>query len=512
MSAAPIVFVLGLPGQFYLAKGLADEFQRPVVGITSWGRTDELLTPERRAMFTELHSFPDYYLANIGRIRAMDRADLDRAQAALEQKLGVAESTTISYYDRALRWCGNYMKVRHYQLATLEFVDRFFSAGIQPAFFLDGVVTYLQHVLRAVCRKRGVPYFLTQTARLNGHYSILHENGQHVGMMETFAELQKGNDNFIDAAILKKADESFDAFLNKPVRPLYAQKNTTMGFQPGKLIKKIALTLRPEKISPSEKVLRTDRFMEYEFSPLRSLFNGLRNRIRRAEQTLLNVMDKAPATDVPYIYLPLHYAPEISDMYFGANYDHHAGFITQLARRLPVDLRLYAKEHTSMPGCRPTGFYTELNSLYNVRLIAPSVDTFTLTKNAAAVAAVTGTAGWEAYLLGKPVIALGDVFYNRLPGVYHAPLDNKFTEGFKKYLSSFKADPQERRNAYRAFYATCTPGTKGDISHLITEKQAEGNARLYAAGLRRCIEKWGHTMQGDFPEDIIPVSAREKIA
>lgn len=505
-ESAPIMFVLGLRGQLYLARGLAAEFKRPIVGITNWGRTDELLTEKDLSFFEDIHSLPKYYLENVTRVRAMSRADLDAAQAALERKLGVTNSTQISYYDRALRWCGNYRKVRDYQLIVLEFVDNIFTQDFQPAFFLDGVVTYLQHVLRAACRQRNIPYFLTQTARLNGHFSILHVNGQHVGMMETFEELQKGNTAFIDPERLKAADAAFDAFINRPERPFYAQKNSAVGFQWKKIVNKIINTLQPEKTAPSQKIIETDRFLNYEFSPAQSLVNGLRSRWRRTMQGLMKVMDDVPDMDAPFFYLPLHYAPEVSDMYFGAAYDHHAGFVTQLARHIPADTMLYVKEHTSMPGHRPTNFYTELNALYNVRVIAPSVDTFALARKARAVVAVTGTAGWESYLLGKPVIALGDVFYNRLPGVYHAPIDEKFGAGLQKFLSEFRSDEATRRNAYRAFYCTCSVGTKGDIGHNIVEGQAVDNARLYAKGLRECIEKWGHTMQGKFPVDMRPIN------
>jgi hypothetical protein len=238
--------------------------------------------------------------------------------------------------------------------------------------------------------------------------------------------------------------------------------------------------------------------------------NGLRSRCRRTVQDFMKTMDAAPDMDAPFFYLPLHYAPEVSDMYFGAAYDHHAGFVTQLARHIPADMMLYVKEHTSMPGHRPTNFYTELNALYNVRIIVPSVDTFALARKARAVVAVTGTAGWESYLLGKPVIALGDVFYNCLPGVYHAPIDEKFGAGLQKFLSEFRSDGATRRNAYRAFYCTCSVGTKGDIGHNITEDQAVDNARLYAKGLRECIEKWGHTMQGKFSADMVGADTSKK--
>ncbi len=251
---APIAFVLGLRGQFYLAKSLAEEFDRPVIGITTWGRTDEFLTPDAQKTFQKIYSLPDYYLGNIVRIRAMSRTDLDKAQNALEKKLGVANSTTISYYDRALRWCGDYMKVRHYQLAVLEFVDGILEAE-NPAFVMGGVVAYLQHALHAGAKKRDIPFIITMNSRLNGRIEILHEDGQCIGFRETFAELQKGNSGNAGDETLNQADAAFDAFLQRPARPAFAVRNSAIGLQMGKIIRSLKWVLHPDRLFPSEAVL-----------------------------------------------------------------------------------------------------------------------------------------------------------------------------------------------------------------------------------------------------------------
>lgn len=508
MSKDPIVFVLGIPGHFYLAQAIGRRFNRPVVGVTLLARIEESLTPDFRKHFQEIFFLPGFYLENRARYEAMSRAELDALQQRLEKDLGIANTALLASYDRATRWCGDYIKARHWMIACMELTEKLLET-YRPAFCIDGVAHFLQLSLRAACAVREIPYFLTQTSRINGHFNILHDDGRHIGLMETFAELQKGNESFVPKEILEAADKAFYDFINKPRRPAYAVKNSMTGLSLKKNWKLLCYALHPDRLFPSDQVRTVDRYMTYESYPLQTLGRGIVNQYRKVQLKFARVLDKTPDLDVPFLYLPLHYAPEVSDMYFGSAYDHHAGFVTMLSKHVPSHVQIYAKEHTSMVGRRPASFYRELNQLHNVRMIDPAVDTFALSKKAVAVVAVTGTAGWEAYLLGKHVIALGDVYYNRLPGIFHAPLDKDFKPGLERYLTNPPADEKIRLNAFRAFYATSSRGSKGDIGHNIkTAAEAPANAVLYAEGLAECIRKWGHTMRGKFPDDILGEAQR----
>ena len=497
----PIVCILGLPGQLYLARAFAKEFDRPVIGIVNWARLEEHLTTEWRAVFANIHSLPDFYLQQLPAIEKLSRAELDRQQAALEEKFNIPTSALLTSYDRGLRWTGDYMKVRRYQLATLQFVDRFLSET-EPAFMIDGVVTYLQHVLRAACRKRNIPYLLTAHTRTLENVCLTHDDGQQVGLPETFDALQKGQIDVLPPSVLAEADRLFNEFVNRPATPAYEKQLSETGINFARFFKKVAWVLREENIRPSEKITLTDRSLGYESHPVLSLYSGLRSKYRIFVQKILRTLDDNPDMEQPFFYLPLHYAPEVSDLYFGAPYDHHAGFVSQLAKHLPSDTILYVKEHTAMVGRRPVSFYSELNKIYNVKMIAPSVSTFSIIRKARATVTVTGTAGWEAYLLGRPVIALGDVFYNFLPGVLHAPVGNGLAARIKSYLQDFADNPLARRNAFRAYYGTALGVIQGDMSMNVTAETVADNAAAYARALRLFLEKWGHTIDGAFPPDM----------
>ncbi len=118
-----------------------------------------------------------------------------------------------------------------------------------------------------------------------------------------------------------------------------------------------------------------------------------------------------------FAFFPLQVEPEISTSLYAPYFMDQIWVAKQFARSLPIDFKLYIKEHPAMYGKRPLRFYRELKKIPNVRLVKPNVMSFDLTTKAALVTVITSTVGWEALLLQKPVIIFGDVFFNKLPGV-----------------------------------------------------------------------------------------------
>ena len=86
--------------------------------------------------------------------------------------------------------------------------------------------------------------------------------------------------------------------------------------------------------------------------------------------------------------------------------------IENVARTIPVDHRLYVKEHGVCWGRRPLGYHRTIKQIPNVRLITPNADTHDLIRKSSATCVINSTVGWEAILYEKPVVTLGDVSYN----------------------------------------------------------------------------------------------------
>lgn len=139
-----------------------------------------------------------------------------------------------------------------------------------------------------------------------------------------------------------------------------------------------------------------------------------------------------PDYNIKFVYYPLHYQPEASTIVCAQKYEKQLFFIDSWAKSLPSDTVLYIKEHYAVLGHRSMSFYKELSKYPNVVLIDPLEDTFKLIKSAVAVTTLTGTAGWEAMLLRKPVFVAGNVLYDNAPGVI------KIDDIYGRYVDAIK--------------------------------------------------------------------------
>ena len=84
------------------------------------------------------------------------------------------------------------------------------------------------------------------------------------------------------------------------------------------------------------------------------------------------------------------------------------GVVEALAKSAPAHMHIVVKEHSPMLGLRPRGFYRQIAQMPRVILLDPVHSTFDLIGKAALTAVITGTAAWEAILLGRPALIIGD--------------------------------------------------------------------------------------------------------
>lgn len=121
----------------------------------------------------------------------------------------------------------------------------------------------------------------------------------------------------------------------------------------------------------------------------------------------------------PYVYFPLHLQPEMTTDTWGFIYADQLLAIEELAAALPPDVLIYAKENPIQTKfMREESFYRRLRAIPNLRYVGEHVPTFDLIRNALFVATISGTAGYEAALMGKGAIHFGVAWYATLPGVF----------------------------------------------------------------------------------------------
>lgn len=146
-------------------------------------------------------------------------------------------------------------------------------------------------------------------------------------------------------------------------------------------------------------------------------------RLKRQYALLAQPVD----LDRPYIYVTLHFQPELATSPEGGFYVDQYLMVHLLSEAVPEGWWIYVKEHPiqhthlwgSNKSARSLDFYGDIAALSNVRLVPMSVSTYDLLDNAKAVASVTGTSCWEAVVRGKPAMVFGHAWYNGCEGVFH---------------------------------------------------------------------------------------------
>tara|TARA_R110002096_G_scaffold408667_1_gene607882 strand:- start:1246 stop:2652 length:1407 start_codon:yes stop_codon:yes gene_type:complete len=128
---------------------------------------------------------------------------------------------------------------------------------------------------------------------------------------------------------------------------------------------------------------------------------------------------KIPDLNSKYIYVPLHYQPELTSCPLGVGYENQYLIIQMLDYYLPEGYFIYVKENPKQEiYARYNDYYADiLKSTKKVVFVPLETSTFELMKNAQAIATITGTAGWEALFKKKPVMVFGHNFYQYAPGV-----------------------------------------------------------------------------------------------
>lgn len=146
-----------------------------------------------------------------------------------------------------------------------------------------------------------------------------------------------------------------------------------------------------------------------------------------------------------YAYFPLHFEPEQVLLMGNAQYySDQFTVISNITRSLPVDYKLFVKEHPGMKieGWREEKYYKKILDLPNVILIHPSVSSEEIIKNCSIVITVGGTTGQEAAFYQKPAIIFTEQVYSVLPSVYKLKSLEELPEAIKNSLKR-KIEPAE---------------------------------------------------------------------
>ncbi|MGH9775341.1 MAG: hypothetical protein ACRD50_10385 [Candidatus Acidiferrales bacterium] len=163
-----------------------------------------------------------------------------------------------------------------------------------------------------------------------------------------------------------------------------------------------------------------------------------------------------------FVFFPLQMEPECSTLAFAPFYANQLNVVECLAKSLPVDHLLYVKEHPVMVGRRALSNYRRIRAIPNVRLISPGVISHRLVRDASAVVTITSSVGWEAIVHAKPVIVLGNVWFNAFDLVEKIKSLSELPSAIARAISEFRPDDELLSKFVTASWEGTYPG---EIEH-----------------------------------------------
>ena len=138
-----------------------------------------------------------------------------------------------------------------------------------------------------------------------------------------------------------------------------------------------------------------------------------------------------PKKNIKYIYFALHAQPERTSQPEGMQFADQILAIKKLSLVIPSDIKIYVKEHWAqfikwppenslfMYNERPDDFYEEISKINNVELIDYKYDSRQLIENSICVSTITGSVGFEALKMNKPIITFGYPWYSYCKSNFH---------------------------------------------------------------------------------------------
>ena len=336
-------------------------------------------------------------------------------------------------------------------LKALEIHYRFFEKfldGQKPHVMVSGDVASLAgYACYQICRDRGIPYYQVVYGRVKNRVAIVQNlDGRWEKVERLYGEI-KGRSLGPEerAAAVRFLEEFRRGYVEiSPLKSSWARPKWVVDWG------RFARYLRDHYL--------VGRGKDYFEPSLKDYLVSRLNRLSRFYGSRALRYFEEPVSGERYVFFPLHFQPEASTMVRAPFYLNQVALIENIARSMPIDCYLYVKEHPRSLGTRPLSDYKAIRRLPNVRLISPLVDGRELLKKAKAVTVITGTAGWEGLLLGKPVLTFGKVFYNIFESVFPVRDVYRLPAILFSALTEFHHDEERLLKFVIAFLGGTYPG------------------------------------------------------
>ncbi|MDB2624721.1 hypothetical protein N9Y10_00845 [Flavobacteriaceae bacterium] len=329
-----------------------------------------------------------------------------------------------------------------------------FSENKPDIFVNEEIAIFPSYLMYFFCKKHNAKYLGLGNPRQIGDKKTALVNGPQNNFYHLDEMYQKGS---FTSEQLKEAEAFIDNFRKKEIIPPYMLKGTFSKKKP-KLSNAIKSLLRYGY--HSMKSANKSDYMRYFQVKIHLREASFYFKFLRQKKHYL-----LPDFSEKYYYFPLHYQPEASTLVAAPNYEKQQYAMDLLAKKIPVGAKLYIKEHFSVLGHREMIFYKSLKKYPNVKLISPWENSHQLIKNSEGVITLTGTAGWETVLYGKPVFVIGNVFYRSFKYTNVIDNINDLSDAIKNHKTK-KLKETEYRKELIQYVAAYINSSKEGVAYL----------------------------------------------
>ncbi len=169
------------------------------------------------------------------------------------------------------------------------------------------------------------------------------------------------------------------------------------------------------------------------------------------------------STSKPYIFFPLHIPWDAQIATRNPMFYSQEAVIEMLARSCPPGVNLYIKEHPYYSGGVNNRMLNKIKKIESVKVLNPSITSLEVIKNASLVVTINSTAGWEAILLRKPLVVLGNPYYAYYKYAYKVENINDLPKIVNKAFIKGSAIYDDTDEWYKFLYSAVSSARRGSM-------------------------------------------------
>lgn len=396
----------------------------------------------------------------------------------IEKRYNIPNLSSFIHADRFISKEYSYAEALKYLVGHFLFFERYFDT-VCPDVYIGPGIAFLSHLVSfSVANKRNIPHLCLVSVRSNEMRFVAFNNynDSWESVNRIYNDLQNKS---LTEDERQYAENYLTVFRQKEEKPIYMQ------------FSRQSLSIRREFIR--EFFIRFRRYYfegwkncKFDYITKNPFWYAWRDGKRIILSKIfnhLNIFDNVEG-DRPFFFFPLHLEPEASTLILAPYYVNQIAVIENIAKVIPAGSLLYVKEHISSFGRRPLSYYKAIKKIQNVRLLSPFMNSHQLIKNAVASIVLSSTVGWESILYEKPVIVLGNAFYNSSGLAYTVKHFDDIPGVIEKYVFNHKPDRERllkflvalKKGSYRGLF---------DVPHMHADNKimTQENIKLLSEGI-----------------------------